>query len=92
LQFYQQGLSVIEIAQQRGLTSGTIVTHLGELIEMKQPVDLNRLVSLERQKPIFKAIQSIGADSLRSLREHLGEDFSYEEIRLVRSWWRRENS
>lgn len=92
LQFYQQGLSVTEIARKRSFTSSTIVTHLSELIEMKQPVDLNRLVSPERQKSIFKAIQSIGADSLRSLREHLGEDFSYEEIRLVRSWWRRENN
>ncbi|HEY9601346.1 MAG TPA: DNA helicase RecQ [Allocoleopsis sp.] len=91
LQHYQQGLSVEEIAQKRGFTARTIVTHLSELLEMKQPVDLNRLVSPERQKPILHAIQTIGADSLKTLRENLGEQYSYEEIQLVRAWWRREN-
>jgi ATP-dependent DNA helicase RecQ len=90
LQFYQQGLSIEEIAQKRGFSLSTIITHLSELIEMQQPIDLNKLVSSERQKPIVQAIQTVGADSLKSIREHLGEEYSYEEIRLVRSWWRRE--
>lgn len=91
LQHYQQGLSVEEIAQKRGFTPRTIVAHLSELLEMKQPVDLNRLVSPERQKPILQAIQTVGSDSLKILRENLGEQYSYEEIQLVRAWWRREN-
>ncbi len=92
LQHYQQGLSIEEIAQQRGLAQSTIINHLSELIEKNQPVDLNRLVSTERQPPIVKAIQSIGTNSLRSLREHLGEEYSYDEIRLVLAWWRRETT
>jgi ATP-dependent DNA helicase RecQ len=92
LQYYQQGLSVEEIAQKRGFTPRTIVTHLSELLEMKQPVDLNRLVVLERQKAIVQAIQSVGEGSLKNIREHLGEEYSYEEIQLVRAWWRREKS
>lgn len=91
LQFYQQGLSVEEIAQKRGFTPRTIITHLSELLELKQPVDLNRLVSVELQKPILQAIQTVGADSLKTIKEHLGEDYSYEDIQLVRAWWRREN-
>lgn len=92
LQLYQQGLTIEEIAQNRDYLPSTIITHLTELIEKNQPVDLNRLVSLERQQKIWQAIQTIGIDSLTSLREHLGEDYSYEEIRLVRSWWIREKS
>ncbi|HEY9812420.1 MAG TPA: DNA helicase RecQ, partial [Candidatus Sericytochromatia bacterium] len=92
MQFYQQGLSVEEIAKKRGFTERTIITHLSELLEMKQPVDLNRLVSLELQKPIIQAIKNVGADSLKTLREHLGEDYRYEDIQLVRAWWRREKS
>lgn len=90
LQFYQQGLSVEEIAQKRGFAPRTIVTHLSELLEMKQPVDLNRLVSEELHEPILQAIQTVGADSLKTLREYLGEKYSYEDIQLVRAWWRRE--
>lgn len=92
LQFYQQGLSVEEIAQKRGFSPRTIVTHLSELLEMKQPVDIDRLVSPEQQKLILQAIQTVGADSLKTIREHLGEEYGYEEIQLVRSWWRREKS
>jgi ATP-dependent DNA helicase RecQ len=92
LQHYQQGLSAEEIAQKRGFALSTIITHLSELIEKNQPVDLNRLVSSERQKPIVKALQTVGTNSLRNLREHLGEDYSYDEIRLVLAWWRRETT
>ena len=91
LQFYQQGLNVEEIAQKRGFTERTIITHLSELLEMKQPVDLNRLVSGELQQKILQAIQSVGADSLKTIKEHLGEEYRYEDIQLVRAWWRREN-
>lgn len=91
LQLYQQDLSVEEIAEIRGFTPRTIINHLSELIEMKQPVDLNRLVSPEQQKPIIKAIQTVGAESLRTIREYLGESVDYSEIQLVRAWWRREN-
>jgi ATP-dependent DNA helicase RecQ len=92
LQLYQQGLSIEEIAEKRGYAPSTILTHLSELIEKNQPIDLNRLVAAERQKPIWQAIQNVGTNSLRSLREQLGEDYSYGEIRLVRSWWIREKS
>ncbi len=92
LQLHQQGLSVEEIAERRGFTPGTIVSHLSELIEKSQPVELKRIVSPSRQEAILLAIQGVGEESLRSLREHLGEEYSYEEIRLVRAWWRREKS
>jgi ATP-dependent DNA helicase RecQ len=59
---------------------------------MKQPVDIERLVSPEQQKLILQAIQAVGADSLKNIREHLGEEYGYEEIQLVRSWWRREKT
>ncbi|NET56305.1 MAG: DNA helicase RecQ [Symploca sp. SIO2E6] len=91
LQLYQQDLSVEEIAERRGFTSRTIINHLSELIEMQQPVDLNRLVAPEKKQPIIKAIQTVGEHSLRTIREHLGENYDYPEIQLVRAWWRREH-
>ncbi|MGK7875652.1 MAG: DNA helicase RecQ [Xenococcaceae cyanobacterium] len=90
LQLHQQGLSVEEIAEKRGFGTSTISTHLSELIEMKQPVDLNKLVLPVKQELIMKAIQTVGAGSLKILREHLGENYSYDEIKLVRAWWQRE--
>jgi ATP-dependent DNA helicase RecQ len=54
---------------------------------MNQPVALNRLVQPDRQQIITRAIQKIGVDSLKQLKEYLGENYSYVEIRLVRAWW-----
>ena len=85
-QFYQQGMNPKEIAQERGLAIGTIYHHLSELIEMNQPIDINKLVDKHKQEFIIHAIEKVGADSLKILKENLGEDYSYEEIKLVRAW------
>ncbi len=88
LQLHQQGLSVAEIAQERGMAVSTISSHLGELIEMNQPVALNKLVTADKQTIIINAIEKIGDGALKPIKEHLGEEYSYDEIRLVRGWWR----
>lgn len=91
LQLHQQGLSVEQIAEKRGFTVSTITNHFSELIEMKQPVNLDKLVVPDKQEIILKAIQKLGAESLKPLKENLGDNYSYDEIKLVRAWWRRES-
>ena len=88
LQLHQQGLSIAEIAEERGLTVSTICTHLGELLEMNQPVALNKLIDPSIQKVISEAIEKHGDKSLKTLKEALGESYSYNEIKLVVGWWR----
>jgi ATP-dependent DNA helicase RecQ len=88
LELYQQGCSPTDIAEKRNLRLSTIYDHLGLLLEAGQAIDLDALIPPERQTPICQAIQEIGDDSLRSLREYLGESYDYNEIRLVRSGWR----
>lgn len=86
---YQQGLKPFEIAEQRNLRLSTITSHLAELIEMGYDIPLETLVLPARQERIVAAIQAIGADSRRRLRDYLGEVFGYDEINLVVAWWRR---
>ena len=88
LQLHQQGLDIASIAQQRGFAVSTICTHLGELLEMNQPVALERLVTPEKQKSIVDAIQQHGDLSLKTLKEFLDDSYSYDELKLVRGWWR----
>ncbi|MEM7760120.1 MAG: RQC domain-containing protein, partial [Cyanobacteria bacterium P01_A01_bin.40] len=88
LELHQQGLSVKEIAQKRGFAIGTINSHLSELMEMNQPVALNKLVTADKQQTIIKAIKKLGDTPLKTIKNNLGEDYSYDEIRLVRGWWR----
>ena len=90
-QLHKQGLSVNEIAQKRNIRPTTIIRHLTDLIEKNQLVDLNQLVSLEHQQKIWQVLEVLGDISLTPIREQLGESYSFDEIRLVRGKWRREN-
>ncbi|MFN6564692.1 MAG: DNA helicase RecQ [Nostoc sp. ChiSLP01] len=90
-QLHKQGLSVAEIAQKRNIRPTTIIRHLADLIEKNQPVDLNQLIPLERQQKIWQVLEVLGDISLTPIREQLGESYTFDEIRLVRGKWRREN-
>lgn len=92
LQLYQQGLSVAEIASKRNVRQTTIINHLADLIEKNQPVDLNHLVTPERQEKIWQVLEALGDINLTPIQEYLGKSYSFDEIRLVRGRWRRKRS
>jgi ATP-dependent DNA helicase RecQ len=89
LQLYQQGLNIEEIAQKRNLTVSTIMNHFSELIELNQPIDIDQFVIPVKREIISQAMEKVGDKSLKILRENLGENYSYDEIKLVRAWCRR---
>jgi len=91
-EMYQQGLSLADIALKRDIRLGTVNGHIGKLIEAGYTIDLNRLVALDRQKEIEKAISKVGPHSLRDIREEVGETYDYQEIRLVRASWESKQS
>ena len=88
LDLYNEGRSIEEIARERNLKSNTIMSHLAELVEAGEAIDPERLVDPERQKIIFAALQQVGGDMLKPVKEFLGDEYSYEEIRLVRALMR----
>jgi len=88
LEMYQKGMSIEEIAQERNLKLGTIMGHIGELIEQGEIVDFERVMRPERYEVIVKAWQKVEGEALKPVKELLGEEYSYDEIRLVRSMMR----
>lgn len=88
-ELHKEGLSIKEIAQQRNLRSATITRHLSDLIEKNQPVDLNLLVTIEKQKKIIQVLDILGDIALTPIKEYLGDSYSFDEIRLVRGKWRK---
>jgi len=82
---FQQGLNIAEIAQRRNMSRGTILTHLTELLESGVPLDIERLIRPERYEVIADALQEVGGDLLRPVKDFLGDRYSYDEIRLVRA-------
>ncbi|EAW34239.1 ATP-dependent DNA helicase RecQ [Lyngbya sp. PCC 8106] len=85
LQLHQQGLSIQEIAHRRNVSESVVSGHLIKLIGTSQSVDINRLVSLPRQQAITEAIGAVGDTRLQIIYEYLGEQYSYDEICLVRA-------
>ena len=86
LELHRQGLSIDAIADARQLKPKTILTHLAQLLAAGEDVDIDAIVTPERQRHIFRAIFDVGSySSLTPIRELLGESFSFEEIRIVRA-------
>ena len=81
-----QKLSIADIAARRGLTVHTIMSHLELLVTGGEELDLDYLMpSAHRLDRIKKAFQACGSlHLLGPVREVLGEEYSYDELRLVR--------
>ncbi|MCK9378103.1 MAG: DNA helicase RecQ [Syntrophobacterales bacterium] len=81
----QKKMSVAEIASQRGLTCATIAAHLEKLVSAGAQIDLGYLrPSDENFAKIKAAFEKSGGMSLSPVQKMLGEQFSYEELRLAR--------
>ncbi|MDQ3819798.1 MAG: RecQ family ATP-dependent DNA helicase [Acidobacteriota bacterium] len=80
---YNEGLSIEEICQQRGLTAMTVEKHLAECITEGRPFDISRHVSDEDRRLIEEAIRQLGTKLLRPLRDALPQRINYRMIRFV---------
>jgi ATP-dependent DNA helicase RecQ len=85
LELYQRGLDIEAIAAESQRRPTTIVEHLCSLIEAGEDIDVNRLISPERHKAIYAVWQEVGDGFLRPVKEILGDEYTYEEIKLVRA-------
>ena len=80
----RQGLTLNEIATQRGLSSGTVIGHLERLAAHGERVDVSRQLEPERFDSIRQEIERSETSWLSEIRDALGDGYSYDEIRLVR--------
>jgi ATP-dependent DNA helicase RecQ len=85
LELFEQGLRIADIARERGLSDITIEGHLEDAIRSGAEIDLDRLVPPERRRVIDAAIDEVGDELLKPIRDRLGDDFSYAEIRFTRA-------
>jgi ATP-dependent DNA helicase RecQ len=85
LDLYQQGLSLAAIATKRSVRENTISEHLIKLIDCGYEVNIDRIVPPAKATAIELAINTVGAERLTPIKEHLGDDYNYEEIKLVRA-------
>lgn len=83
LDMFRDGLSIPEIARERELSVTTIENHLARFITTGE-VRLDQFVSVEKVEPIREAIEKFSdSAALSPIKEYLGEEYSYGEIRAV---------
>jgi hypothetical protein len=79
---FKEGKSVPEIAKERNMTTGTIEGHLAVFIAGGE-IDINKMVSGEKQVLIKEAVKIHGKESFKTLKDNLPENITYGEIRMV---------
>ena len=89
LDLFQSGKSVREIAKKRGLTEGTILSHIENLISQDriERSDTMRVIepSLKKVLPtIHKVFHELDTDRLGPVHENLKGKYSYNDLRLAR--------
>lgn len=84
-ELFRSGKSIPEIASLRNLSTSTIENHLAHYIETGE-IEIKELVKPEKIEQIEKAIQLHGDLLLGVLKNELGENVSYGEIRAVISY------
>ncbi|MDQ2746298.1 MAG: DNA helicase RecQ [Acidobacteriota bacterium] len=83
LDMFNSGLSIAEIAETRGLARSTIEMHLVRFVSSGN-VNLEDLVTTEKINPIKEAIIKFSeSGAIAPVKEFLGDDYSYGEIRAV---------
>lgn len=83
LDLFNKGNSIEEIAEHRGLSSMTIVNHLCKCVEKGIEFDYARLLSPEAEAEILKAIDEVGKEYLKPIKETVDDSISYDGIKLV---------
>jgi ATP-dependent DNA helicase RecQ len=85
LRLYHAGMSIEQMATARQLTQDAIVTHLRKLIEAGEPIEVSDFVPDDHYRRIADAFAEVGFAALTPVKEIVGDDISYAEIRLVRA-------
>lgn len=85
LELCKQGMTLEEIAKTRNLATSTIVSHIEKLLMAGEDINIDNFVGIEKQRIIQECMRNLRTPYLTPIKENLGNDYSYEEIRLVRA-------
>ena len=82
LEMFERNVSIPQIAKERGLAVSTIEAHLAFFVETGE-LNIDSLVEVEKQQTIERKLTEVQGNSLREVKEALGDGCSYGEIRMV---------
>jgi hypothetical protein len=81
-ELYNQGKTLTEIAKARGYSATTIEGHLAYYVSTQQ-LDVKDFVKANKLKNIISAVETQKTKSMKTLREFLGNDYTFGEIKMA---------
>jgi DNA-binding NarL/FixJ family response regulator len=81
LQLHKEGKSIAEIAKERKLVVGTVEAHLAHFIAI-QEISPKGIIDNRKLSKILSAIKELKTLQMNPIREHLGRDYSFGEIKI----------
>ena len=87
MEFIKAGTSIREIAKERKLTLITVMSHIYQYISNGNKVDfeinLNEFFNSKEEKIVLDAINKVGYNKLKDIKEIVPEEITYDVIRAV---------
>lgn len=91
IQRFEDGVNLTEIARERGLTLGTVQTHILRAAAAGYTVAWDRVISIEDEDRVLSKIAELGNTGLKVLKEALPEAIDYFTIRAVLAKYKKNN-
>ena len=91
LEMVEEGLSTDDIISRRGLARSTIEGHLVRLIQSGQLM-VDKVLPQDRIDKIERTVEELRGAKLSAIKEALGDDASYNEIKMVQAHHKQLNS
>ncbi|WP_111707891.1 helix-turn-helix domain-containing protein [Lutibacter citreus] len=82
LKLFKSGKSIEDIAEERDLTTGTIIEHLASFIPSKE-VKITDLIFVTYYKELKELIPKMTFENLSDLKHQIDAKYSYTDLRLV---------
>ena len=89
-EMFDKGMSVEEIAKERGFAVSTIYGHLAKLVE-QGTMEASQFIKEEKYNEILEYFESTFDPNLSAAKDVLGDDYQYGEIKAVLAELQREH-
>lgn len=81
-QLFKEGLSVAEIAKERGMATSTIENHIIQCMSQGLDINISDVIPNEYLPLIQKAVDEVGREKLKPIKEQLPKEVSYLMIKV----------
>jgi hypothetical protein len=89
-QLYKSGLTIEQIMKERNMVQTTIENHLSYYVSLGL-LDIHSFVEKEKIEHIISVAKHLDTLQLGPIKQSLGEEYSYSDIRFVLSYYQNSN-